>query len=76
MIFTGMQWKIHCYDRVSWDYLVAYFNEYPQYDYCLMNLRTLPTPPEYKKFFCVCTRYFNVYFFLLISTRIYFREPI
>ncbi|VVC41058.1 Cilia- and flagella-associated protein 61, N-terminal domain,FAD/NAD(P)-binding domain [Cinara cedri] len=38
--------------KASWDYLVAFFHEFPQYDYCLMNLRTMPTPPEYKKFFC------------------------
>lgn len=40
-------------DRASWDYLMEFFKEFPQYDYCLLSIRTTDSPPEYKKFFCV-----------------------
>ncbi|XP_050063686.1 cilia- and flagella-associated protein 61-like isoform X2 [Aphis gossypii] len=45
-------------NKATWDYLISifiYFIEFPQYEYCLMNLHTIATPPELKKFFCNAT---------------------
>ncbi|XP_029341323.1 cilia- and flagella-associated protein 61-like [Acyrthosiphon pisum] len=42
-------------NKATWDYLISifrHFTEFSQYEYCLMNLHTIATPPELKKFFC------------------------
>ncbi|XP_025419587.1 cilia- and flagella-associated protein 61-like [Sipha flava] len=38
--------------KATRDFLISYFHEFPQYDYCLVNLSTMVTPPEFKKTFC------------------------
>lgn len=59
--------------RSLWDYLVAYFQQFCQYDYCLISVPTNTSKPALKKYFVVRKIWIRFYKFLL-TKRARFRK--